>query len=66
MQWRRKNIHRAGWYTHIMVYKGHLYKGHSPLFKNDKGQGIGSSKTFGTVFAYDIIARDKVLKVKGS
>ena len=38
--------------SHIMVYKGHLYKGHGQLFKDDKGQGLGSSKNLGTVFAY--------------
>ena len=29
-----------------MVYKGHLYKGHSQLFQNYKGQGIGTPKKF--------------------
>ena len=58
----READHRINIDTHIMIYKGHLFSGHSKVIQQDKGNVTVTLKELGSVFVSEV-AGDMVVKI---
>ena len=58
----READHQINDNTHIMIYKGHLFSGHSQVIQQDKGNVTVTPKELGSVFVSEV-AGDMVVKI---